>query len=236
VSFSFDDPRITAGMTAQFALRKQRIAAGAKPIGWKVGFGSAAAMKKLEISAPLVGFLMDTALVTSGDAVSIAGWKQPAAEPEVAVHIGRDLPGDADDAAAEAAIAGLSAAIELADLNVPPDRVEPILSCDIYQRHVIVGPVDRSRAGGSVTGLTTRVIRNGEETASNSVLEANTGKIVMIVRHVADVLARCGEGLKAGEFIIAGSITPPLFLTAEDRELTHDIEGLGSVSVRFKPA
>ena len=125
---------------------------------------------------------------------------------------------------------------ELADINVPPDRIEPILSCDIYQRHVIVGPVDRSRAGGSVTGLTTCVIRNGEETASNSVLEANTGKIVTIVRHVADVLARCGEGLKAGEFIIAGSITPPLFLTAEDRELTHDIEGLGSVSVRFEPA
>jgi 2-keto-4-pentenoate hydratase len=93
--------------------------------------------------------------------------------------------------------------------------------------------MDPSRAGGSVTGLTTRVVRNGEEVASNSVLEANTGKIVTIVRHVADVLARCGEGLKAGEFIIAGSITPPLFLTAEDRELTHDIEGLGSVSVRF---
>jgi 2-keto-4-pentenoate hydratase len=233
VSYSFDDPRIAAGMTAQLALRKQRVAAGATQIGWKVGFGSQTAMQKLGTTAPLVGFLMDTGLVKSGDSVSIAGWTQPVAEPEVAVHIGQDLPGDADEAAAEEAIAGLSPAIELADLNVDPEQVEAILGCNVFQRRVIVGPSDPLRSRGSVTGLCTRVIRNGEEVATNSVLEANTGRILTIVRHVADVLARCGERLKAGQFIIAGSITPPLFLTAEDRELTHDVKGLGSVSVRF---
>ena len=51
---------------------------------------------------------------------------------------------------------------------------------------------------------------------------------------VAGLLARCGECLRAGEFIIAGSITPPLFLDADDREIAHEVEGLGSVSVRFK--
>jgi 2-keto-4-pentenoate hydratase len=85
-----------------------------------------------------------------------------------------------------------------------------------------------------VTGLRTRVIRNGEEAATQSELEANTGRIVAIVRHVAGLLSRCGERLRAGELIIAGSVTPPLFLDADDREIAHEVEGLGSVSVRFK--
>ena len=44
------DPRIARGMWAQLALRAKRIAAGDKPLGWKVGFGAPAAMKKLEIT------------------------------------------------------------------------------------------------------------------------------------------------------------------------------------------
>lgn len=233
MSSALDDPRIAAGMTAQLAKRKERIAAGETPIGWKVGFGAPAAMEKLQISAPLIGFLMQGGRLESGSTVSLAGWAKPVAEPEVAIHIGQDLPGGGDESAARAAIAGLSTAIELADLDPPPDEIEAILAGDIYQRHVIVGPVDGSRQGGSVDGLRTRVTRNGEEHATQSELEANTGKLVPIVRHVADVLEGCGERLRAGDFVIAGSITPPLFLEASDRELIHEIEGLGSVSARF---
>jgi 2-keto-4-pentenoate hydratase len=220
-------------MAAQLGKRRERIAAGETPIGWKVGFGAKTAMEKLGISAPLVGFLMESGRLESGNTASVAGWTQPLAEPEIAVHIGHDLSGDADEAAAEAAIAALSPAIELANLDPAPDRIETILAGNIYHRHVIVGPPDRSRQGGSVTGLRTRVIRNGEEAATQSELEANTGRIVAIVRHVAGLLARCGERLRAGELIIAGSITPPLFLDADDREIAHEVEGLGSVSVRF---
>jgi 2-keto-4-pentenoate hydratase len=228
-----DDPRIAAGMAAQFALRKRRMAAGEKPIGWKVGFGAKTAMEKLGTTAPLVGFLTSAGLVPSGDAVSLKAWTHPVGEPELAVQIGKDLAADADEAALEAAIAGLAPAIELANLDPAPDRIETILSGNIYHRHVIVGAVDGSRSGGSVTGLRSHVIRNGEEVASQSALEANTGRIVAIVRHVADVLAYYGERLAAGEFIIAGAVTPPLFLDARDSELIHRVDGLGSVSVRF---
>lgn len=232
---AIDDPRIAAGMAVELGKRREAIAAGGEPIGWKVGFGATAAMEKLHIDMPLIGFLMKAGLVETGSTVSLAGWSKPVAEPEVAVYIGSDLGGDADEAAAVAAIAGLSPAIELADLNVAPDTIEAILGSNIYQRHVILGAMDRSRAGGSVAGLRTRVMRNGDEAASERALEANTGRIVAIVRHVAAVLAACGERLKAGEFVIAGSITPPFFLEPDDRELVHAVEGLGEVSVRFSP-
>ena len=45
-----DDPRIAQGMRRQAKLRQQRLQAGAKRIGWKVGFGAPAAMQKLELA------------------------------------------------------------------------------------------------------------------------------------------------------------------------------------------
>jgi 2-keto-4-pentenoate hydratase len=57
--------------------------------------------------------------------------------------------------------------------------------------------------------------------------------VIDIVRHVAGMLAACGERLRAGEVIIAGSITAPLFLDATDRELVHALDPIGAVSVAF---
>ncbi len=111
----WDDPRIVRGMTAQFALRRQRLEAGDEPLGWKVGFGMPAQLKQFNITGPLVGFLTQNARIVPGNAVSLAGWAKPVAEPEVAVHIGRDVAAGVTPEAAAAAIAGISPAIELAD-------------------------------------------------------------------------------------------------------------------------
>lgn len=226
------EPRIERGMRAQLALRAECIAAGDKPLGWKVGFGAPEAMKKLAIHAPLVGFLMSRALLRTGASIAIGQWTRPAAEAEIAVHMGQTLAGGADRAAAVAAIAGLGPAIEIADVEFPPDDVERILAADIYQRHVIVGPCDTSRAGCRLEGLACRVLRNGVETARTSNPQALTGDYIDIVRHVADVLDACGERLDAGAIIIAGSITPPIWIEAGD-DIRFGLEPVGTLSVSF---
>ena len=66
MSATLNDPRIGNGMRAQLALRRKRLDAGAKQIGWKVGFGAPAAMEKLKLTAPLVGFLLALVLVAIG--------------------------------------------------------------------------------------------------------------------------------------------------------------------------
>jgi 2-keto-4-pentenoate hydratase len=228
-----DDPRITRGMQAQLARRRALIEAGDKPLGWKVGFGAPAAMERLRITAPLVGFLMRRALVEPDATVSLAGWAKPVAEPEIAVHLGKDLAGGSDRAAAAAAIAALGPAIELADLDPPPDEVETILAGNIFQRHVVLGPRDAARAGGKVDGVTGIILRRGAEAARTSDPQANTGNLVDIVRHVADVLAACGEKLRAGEVIITGSIVPPLFVEPGEESIAFTLEPIGRVAVRF---
>jgi 2-keto-4-pentenoate hydratase len=229
---TIDDPRIRRGMAVQLGRRSERLSAGERPLGWKVGFGSPAAMQKLAIKAPLIGFLTNEALVATGATVSLAGWSKPAAEPEIAVHMGRDLPAGADRDTVKVAIAGLGPAIELADVDRPPEDVEHILAGNIYQRGIVVGPCDASRAGGVVEGLHGHIARNGSAFAQTSDPQALTGDLIEIVRHVADTLAAFGQTLRAGQIIITGSIVPPLWVEAGE-EVVFKLDPVGSVSVRF---
>ena len=227
-----DDPRIRRGMAAQLGRWRERINAGEQPLGWKVGFGAPAAMQKLGIKAPLIGFLTDRARIATGSTVSLADWKKPVAEPEIAVHMGRDLAAGADLDTVKAAIAGLGPAIELADVDRPPEDVEQILAGNIYQRGIILGPCDVSRAGGAVEGLHGHIARNGNDFAQTSDPQAMTGELIDIVRHVADTLADFGQTLRAGQIIIAGSIVPPLWVEAGE-EIVFKLDPIGSVSIRF---
>ena len=231
---AWDDPRIKRGLTAQLATRRARIDAGEAPLGWKVGFGSQAAMAKCKITAPLVGFLLKCGQVQSGGTVSLKDWTKPVAEPEIAIHIGRDVDPGGGHVQAAAAITALSPAIELADADLPFEDVEAILKGNIFQRHVVVGPRDFSRAGGKVAGLVGRVTRRGKEFARTSDPEAATGKLADIVRHVADVLGAFGETLRAGEIIIAGSVVLPLFIEPDEDGVMFELDPIGGVSVRFE--
>ncbi len=233
MSGALGDARIAAGMRKQLELRRQAIRDGATPIGWKVGFGAPAALAKYAISAPLLGYMLDRNMLASGATVSLGGWVKPAAEPEIAVEMAADLAAGCSRAQAAEAIATIGPAIELADVDRPPEDVATILTGNIFHRHVLFGPRDSARKGGRIDGLHARVSRNGAAHADTTELEANTGRLIDIVRHVADTLAGCGERLTAGDVIIAGSIIAPIFLGREDRALDYALDPIGSVAVRF---
>jgi 2-keto-4-pentenoate hydratase len=223
------DDRIERGMATQLAERRRRIDAGEAPLGWKLGMGVPAAMEKLGTSAPLVGFLNEPARVESGATVQLAGWSTPKLEPEIAVHMGAGLGRDASREDAEAAIAGLGVAIELVDLDAGESDPEKILAADIYQRHVLLGPV---RAGASASGVTASILKGGAEAASADDATAATGDPVELVLHVARTLANAGESLRAGEVVICGSVVPALDVAAGDTvEVT--LEPLGTLTVSF---
>lgn len=230
---AWDDPRIARGMEKQLATRRARIAAGEKPIGWKVGLGAPPAMERLRIKAPLIGFMMEKSLLENGATVSLVGWTKPVAEPEVAVHMGKDLPGGADRATAIAAIAGIGPAIELADLNPPPDDVEVTLAGNIFHRHVILGKSDTARAGAKLAGISGHVFRRGALAARQDNVEQLIGEMIGIVVHVAGTLDAYGETLRAGDVIITGSIVPPLFIEPDETEFSYALEPVGGLSVRF---
>jgi 2-keto-4-pentenoate hydratase len=219
-------------MEQQLPRRRELMAEGEKPLGWKLAFGGPAAMERLHINAPLVGFLMADAVVASGCTISFAGWKKPAAEPELAVYMGKDLVSGDDRRATMDAIVGLGAAIELADVDYPSDDVEGTLARNIFQRHVVLGGCDTKHAGGTLSEMNARVFRNGAEMANTSEFEALTGELIAIVGHVANLLAHFGETLRAGQIIIAGSITPPIWVGAGESIRFH-LEPQQPISINF---
>lgn len=218
-----DDPRLHRGIARQLELRARRIAGGEHPIGWKAGFGSASAMARFGLDGPLVGFLTNASIIASGGKVSIARWTRPVAEPELAVYLGNDLEGGADEGAVRAAITGVAPSIELADVALQPQDLEEILAGNIFHRSVILGDPDGSRSGADLEGLTASITVNGSLTETSE-LEVLTGRVPAVIAHLAALLGAHGESLRAGEVVICGSLVPPIDLRPGDRvvfELTQ---------------
>lgn len=223
------DPRIERGLLAQLTGRHRRLEDGESSLGWKLGMGVPAAMERLGTSAPLVGYLLRSGLVEPGGVVDISAWANARLEPEIAVHMGADLAGDASRADAEAAIAGLGVAIELVDLDPDASDPEAILAANIFQRHVLLGPV---QSGVAASDVSARVLVGGAEAASAEDATAATGDPVDLVLHVAATLGALGETLRAGEVVICGSVVPALEIAPGD-EVEVALEPLGSLSVSF---
>jgi 2-keto-4-pentenoate hydratase len=176
-------------------------------IGWKVGFGSPDARARLGIDRPLVAPLPSSGRLPDGANVSVGGWTAPVLEAEVAVCVGR----------------GLGVAIELADLEFPPDTVEQILAGGIYHRHVLLG----EPAAQSLAGVVAHVLRDGVEVAATAALTALTGELDWVLETVQ---LSAGRDLHDGEVVIAGSVVPPQPI-APGEHWRVDFGALGALEV-----
>jgi 2-keto-4-pentenoate hydratase len=225
MTFLHDDPRVRRGMERQLERRRRALDDGARPLGWKLGLGTPAAMEKLGTAAPLVGFLTDRSVLDSDAECSVGGWGKASAEPEVAIHLAADVPGSADRDAAAAAIGGLAPAVEIVDVEDGSD-LEEILAGDIFHRHVVLGPT------GVADGLRGEVRLGALDAKAVDDPFALTGDPPKVVAHVANHLAAFGESLRAGDVVIAGSIVPALSVAPGDT-LRYRLAPLGEVRVRF---
>jgi 2-keto-4-pentenoate hydratase len=196
--------------------RREILAQGAEPLGWKVGFNVPEVQRKLGIDAPLAGFLTTDALLEDGAEWSLGKEGEVVVESEVAVELG-------DDARS---IVALLPALELAD---PPDLdqdVETILAGNIFHRAVAFGPrVETSSPGAG------RILVNGEEQHSLSA-EHTGANLERMVEAVAKRLADAGERLRPGERIITGVLAPPHKAEPGDT-VRLELEALGGVELRF---
>jgi 2-keto-4-pentenoate hydratase len=202
---------IETGTEAMLTRRREILAQGAEPLGWKVGFNVPEVQQKLGIDAPLAGFLTTDSLIEDE-------WDEypVVVESEVAVEIGDD----------GRSIAALLPALELAD---PPDldlETEQILAGNIFHRAVAFGPrVETAEPGAA------RILVNGEE--EHSIDAERTGaNLEAMVEAVAARLEAAGEELRAGERIITGVLAPP-HEAQEGDTVRLELEALGSVELRF---
>lgn len=208
------DIRITRGMRVLKHKLKADLESGARLVGWKLAFGSPTGLTNLQIDRPLVGYLLERNQIPNESTIKVAGWSKPIGEAEIAIYFGKDIPQSASVAEVMACISALGPAIEIADIDLVPTDPEPILAGDIYQRHYILGERDESRAGGNIEGLTAEVTMPDGEITTVIDMQALPGEIHTILHHFAVVVEKFCGGVKAGEFLIIGSIVPPIGVLA----------------------
>jgi 2-oxo-3-hexenedioate decarboxylase len=204
------------GLRALLAARDEELARGASAVGWKVGFNGPAVQALFGLDGLVVGYINDTTVLEPGRAVDLAGWTQPALEVEVALRVGAD--GD---------LAAVAPALELVDLDLPLERLEPILAANIFHRGVIFGPETTPDAcDGLVVSVAAR--GTGAVVATGSLTDGPAWTLDT----VRAFLAAHGAQLEPGHRIIAGSLIAPLAVAPGD-DLTVDFGALGSLAVSF---
>jgi 2-keto-4-pentenoate hydratase len=225
------DSPLFEGLRRQLEKRAAMLRDGAEPLGWKAGFGAPDWLRRFDTTGPLVGYLTDATVIPDGGIVDISQWTRAVAEPELAVTLGADLVPPIHRETTRAAIAALGPAIELADIDPPPEEVEEILAGNIFHRGVVLGRPDPTRAGADLAGLEARIRSDGREETETSDLEGLTGKVVDVVAHLASLLEAHGETIRAGEVVICGSVVPPIPLTTGAR-VEFELHPAGVVSVQ----
>jgi 2-keto-4-pentenoate hydratase len=207
---------VERGTRALLTRRRETLAQGAEPIGWKIGFNVPATQERLGIDAPLAGFLTTDTLLEDGATWSIADGGQVIVESEVALELGPD----------GRSIAALFPALELADEPDLDLAVEQILAGNIFHRAVAFGPRVETQQPGAA-----RILVNGEE--QHTVPADQTGeRLQAMVEAVAARLADAGEELRTGERIITGIVAPPHEAAPGDT-VRLELEELGGVELRF---
>ena len=214
-------PAVLRGLAAQAARLRERTDAGERRAGWKVALNDPRVQKALGIGAPVIGFMTSATVLPGGARHSLAGSTRPAIEPEVAIHVGEG-----------GRIAGLGAALEVIDVDLPFEDLEAILEGNVFHRAAVLGPPVAGVAG--LAGRTARMTRGDGEQTTIDVEQAGLDP-AEVVRLVGGYLEAVGDTLRDGDVIIAGSLVPAVPLGGDER-VALEIDGLGSVELEISSA
>jgi 2-keto-4-pentenoate hydratase len=206
---------VERGTAALLVRRRELLADGAEPVGWKIGFNLKPIQERLGLDAPLAGFLTTDTVLESGAEVSLAEG-QVIVESEVAVELGGDAR----------SVAALLPALEVADVPDLEQDVETILAGNIFHRAVAFG--SRVETDGPGAG---RILVNGAEQHAVAADRARA-HLAEMVEVVGSRLSAAGEELRPGDRIITGILAPPHAPEPGDT-VRLEFETLGGVELRF---
>ena len=212
-----------------------RRAAGARLRGHKIGLTSKAMQASAGISEPDFGHLLDDMFYNDGDMLPTGRFIVPRIEVELAFVLGAPLRGPD---------------VTVYDVLRATDYVTPALELidgrSQYPRTIVDNIADNAACGGVILGgrpvkptevdlrwVSALLFQNGvieESGVAAAVLNHPAHGVAWLARR----LAPWGESLAAGETILSGSFTRPVFV--EPGDVFHvDYGPLGSIACRFEP-
>jgi len=225
---------VAAAYEVQKINTERAIAGGRRLVGRKIGLTSLAVQKQLGVDQPDYGMLFADMARPEAVDIAIADVMQPKVEAEIAFVLGRDLDGD------QLTVADLFRAIDYAvpaieivgtrianwDIRIT-DTIADNASSGLYvlgSRPVRIGDFDMRMCG--------MVMEKAGEPVSVGAGAACMGSPLNATLWLAQVMARAGYPMRAGDTVLSGALGPMVAVTAGD-VFDVRIEGLGSVRAAF---
>ena len=230
---------VAEGVAVQFA-RATR-AGAVPPAGFKIGATTQRMQEYLRLSGPAAGYMVTAGLHRSGVRMPFAALRGPGAECEIGVRLARDLPAGACDAAtAGAAVGEVFAAIEIVEnrYGTPPAGdlarigTATLIADQVYHACAILGTPLTDWAALDLQAIPGRIAVDGMERASGHGSDLLGHPMNALAWLVGSPTIAAFGGLHAGQVVMLGSVTPPIWLQGPCRA-TVDFSPLPVVRVQF---
>jgi 2-oxo-hept-3-ene-1,7-dioate hydratase len=212
---------------------RQRIAAGRRVIGHKIGLTSKAMQRSSGIDEPDYGVLLDDMMFTDGAKITAANYCVPRIEVELAFVLGKPLQGPGVGLidvlrATEYVVPSL----ELIDARVrDPRRIFDTISDNGAAAGIVLGgrPVGPTEVDLRWVGCA--LYKNGE-IEETGLASGVMGHPAMGIAWLANKVGPHGVTLEPGHIMLSGSFTRPIWVAAGDT-VQADFGRLGNVAVQF---
>ncbi len=211
------------------------------PAGFKIGATAATMQLHLGIRTPAAGFMDRSGLAASGLVSRLVAWINPGVEAEVGLRLGRDIPpGEHPLEGLAESVAEVFAAIEIVENRyeggVRIGTPMLIADCFFHAAAVLGSPASgwtaQRLAGRDLTQLPGRLSVNGRVFGEGFGGDLLGHPLAVLRWLAASPAALAFEGLRAGQVILCGSVTPPAWLSGPS-EVEVTFEGLGTVRASF---
>ena len=225
---------VAAAYRVQSLLIAERIAAGRRVVGRKIGLTSPAVQQWLGVDTPDFGVLLDDMEYAEDETVPMSRLLQPRAEAEVAFVLSTDLAnGPFTAESVRGAVDHARAAIEIVDSRV--------LDWDIKLGDTVA---DNASSGLYVLGETRLTLADFEPvevemsmTCDGEVVSTGTGAACLgdplnALAWLAEAALTYGEPLRAGQVVLSGALGP-VHPVPPGAVVRAEIGPLGSVTARF---
>ena len=196
-----------------------RLMAALPPAGFKIGATARRMQDYLGLAGPAAGFMPLCALHRSGVELAWADLRRPGIECEIGVRLARDLPpGPCDAVQAQRAVAEVFAAIEIVENRYGATGdfksvgTPALIADQFFHRAAVLGEPLADWRGADLASLTGRIAVDGVERDHGIGADLLGHPMQALAWLAAAPLAARFGGLRAGQVIMLGSVTPPIWL------------------------
>jgi len=190
-----------------------QLSRGGPRAGWKVAFNVAAVQRHFGLDGWLLGALAESCRLPVATPYNIVEGRKIKLEAELALKLGVDVVAGATLDFARAAIAAVVAAIELVDYSLPSGSLSDIVAHSFFHAGFVVGEPRESFVPLGPQEPT--VIRNGEVVRGpDAALRIEEPASILL--RASQLLERHGQVLRAGEWVLCGSLIDPVSVRPGD--------------------